>query len=70
MKRLSEVYENTRSILLSELDAAVHVAITTDTWASLQTTSYRCVTVHYITKAWELKSCSRDILFSGCRQYS
>ena len=49
-------YQNLKTKLLAELNNTSHVSLTTDIWTSLQTTSYCCVTVHYITETWELKS--------------
>ena len=41
---------------MSELATVEHVAITTDIWTSLQTKAYCCMTIHYISKDWELKT--------------
>ena len=43
-------------MLHHELEAIPHIGLTTDKWTSNQTRSYCCVTIHYITKLWELKS--------------
>ena len=43
-------------MLHHELEAIPHIGLTTDIWTSNQTRSYCCVTIHYITKLWELKS--------------
>ena len=42
-------YQNLKTKLLAELNNTSHVSLTTDIWTSLQTTSYCCVIVHYIT---------------------
>ncbi|XP_003388406.1 PREDICTED: zinc finger BED domain-containing protein 1-like [Amphimedon queenslandica] len=56
-RRLPELYSEVKAKLQTELDkSATHIAVTTDIWTSLQTKSYCCVTAHYITPAWELKS--------------
>ena len=47
--RLPELYTDIKAKLQKQLD-------TTDIWTSLQTKSYCCVTAHYITSNWELKS--------------
>ena len=56
MKRLPEMYQNPRSQIMSELANVEHVAITTDIGTSLQTKAYCCMTIHYISKDWELKT--------------
>ena len=53
---LPEKYDNVRMELKKKLSAASHVTITTDIWTSCQTRSYRCITAHYLTEEWILKS--------------
>ena len=55
-RHLPDLYDEIKTKLQKELDSSKYVGITTDIWTSLQTKSYCCVTVHYITKDWVLRS--------------
>ena len=56
MSRLPETYQSVKRKLEWQLNNTTHIALTTDIWTSLQTKSYCCITAHYITDTWELKS--------------
>ena len=42
------------------------MALTTDIWTSRQTQSYCCVTVHFITDTWHLKSAVLETFEFNC----
>ena len=42
--------------LKQQLSTVKHCAITHDTWTSIATQSYGALTVHYITKDWEMRN--------------
>ena len=50
------MYENERSLLISELENVSSASITMDTWTSNTTTRYMTVTEHHITSDWGMKS--------------
>uniref|UniRef100_A0A1X7V1M4 Uncharacterized protein n=1 Tax=Amphimedon queenslandica TaxID=400682 RepID=A0A1X7V1M4_AMPQE len=56
MSRLHDVYEEEKTRLHQELETVLDIVFTTDIWTSNQSRSYCCVSIHYITKQWELKS--------------
>uniref|UniRef100_A0A1X7VJ64 BED-type domain-containing protein n=1 Tax=Amphimedon queenslandica TaxID=400682 RepID=A0A1X7VJ64_AMPQE len=55
-RRLPELYAKVKAKLYKQLEATSNVSLTTDIWTSRQTKSYCCITAHYITANWELKS--------------
>ena len=55
-RSIPDLYEEIKGKLQKELDSCKYVAVTTDIWTSLQTKSYCCVTVHYITMDWLIRS--------------
>ena len=61
MSRLPETYQSVKRKLKGQLNNTTHIALTTNIWTSLQTKSYCCITAHYITDTWELKSAVLEI---------
>ena len=55
-RRLPELYAEVKAKLYKQLAATSNVSFTTDIWTSRQTKSYCCITAHYISVDWELKS--------------
>lgn len=53
---LLEKYTSVKQKLKMELDNSMTVALTTDMWTSRQTQSYCCITAHYMSGDWKLKS--------------
>jgi len=54
---LPSLYSETRDKVGKELQEAEYYSVTTDLWSSSgKLEPYLAVTVHYINKAWELKS--------------
>ena len=60
MQRINKMYGEVKGAVEKALDDVSDVAITTDAWTSLSTESYITVTVHYITKEWQIKSAVLD----------
>ena len=60
MRRINKTYGEVKRIVEKGLNDVSDVAITTDAWTSLATESYVTVTVHYITKEWQMKSAVLD----------
>ena len=60
MRRISKRYREVKGVVEKGLNDVSDVAITTDAWTSLATESYVTVTVHYITKEWQMKSAVLD----------
>ena len=50
------MYLSEKDKLQVQLNTIPHIDLTTDIWNSNQTRSYCCVTAHYITESWDLKS--------------
>ena len=63
---LPDKYQKVKEEVRKELDATVNLALTTDIWTSRQTQSYCCVTVHYITDTWCLKSAVLETFEFNC----
>ena len=53
---LQDIYKSVKIKLQAQLNSVSHIALTTDIWTSRQTLSYCCVTAHFLTTDWELKS--------------
>ena len=53
---IPELYKETVTKVLNDIDSAQHVSLTTDGWTSRATQSYITVTAHYINDQWEMKS--------------
>ena len=60
MRRINKMYGEVKGVVEKGLNNVNDVAITTDGWTSLATESYVTVTVHYITKEWQMKSAVLD----------
>ncbi|XP_066964239.1 zinc finger BED domain-containing protein 4-like [Macrobrachium rosenbergii] len=55
-KLLPEAYEDAKRRLKNTLQDTDHLALTTDIWTSMHIQAYICVTGHFITSLWEIKS--------------
>ncbi|KAK7898280.1 hypothetical protein WMY93_019133 [Mugilogobius chulae] len=51
-----QTYEAVRGKVLKEIKKIKHFSATTDMWSSVGMTPYICLTVHYLTEDWKLKS--------------
>ena len=60
MRRINKMYGEVEGVVEKGLNDVCDVAITTDAWTSLATESYVTVTVHYITKEWQMMSADLD----------
>ena len=63
---LPDKYEETKKMVMSNLAAASHVALTTDIWSSRQTQGFLTVTAHYITTSWEMGSAVLETIHLSC----
>ena len=54
ISRVTKLYQDCSAKIKLHLDQTMYVALTTDCWTSLTTTSYITVTCHYIDKKWEM----------------
>ena len=54
--QIHKTYNCVRENLQADLKSISSVAITHDAWTSINTQSFDTVTVHYISKTWELKA--------------
>lgn len=50
------LYNETRSVLESQLSSQPYFACTTDLWTSRTVDSYMAVTIHFISDSWEMQS--------------
>ncbi len=50
------LYNETRSVLESQLSRQPYIACTTDLWTSWTVDSYMAVTIHFISDSWEMQS--------------
>ena len=55
-KVTKNIYEETRGKVLSELENAKFVSLTTDAWTSRATENYVTVTAHFLDETWKLKT--------------
>ncbi|XP_056118286.1 E3 SUMO-protein ligase ZBED1-like [Rhinichthys klamathensis goyatoka] len=53
---LPQLYNNTRQKIISELKGIYFYAATTDLWSSRTMQPYMCLTVHYVSESWEMRS--------------
>lgn len=53
---LPEAYEGAKKRLKNALQDTKYLALTADIWTSMHTQAYICVTGHFITSNWEIKS--------------
>ncbi|XP_073727057.1 E3 SUMO-protein ligase ZBED1-like [Misgurnus anguillicaudatus] len=53
---LPQLYNNTRQKIISELKGIDFYAATTDLWSSRTMQPYMCLTVHYVSESWDMRS--------------
>ena len=54
--RVIKLYQDCSAKIKRLLDQIMYVALTTDCWTSLTTTSYMTVTCHYIDQEWQMQA--------------
>ena len=54
--RVIKLYQDCSAKIKRLLDQTMYVALTTDCWTSLTTTSYVTVTCHYIDQEWQMQA--------------
>lgn len=72
IKLIPNLYESTRTIILSMLSSSKHVALTSDIWTSMNTVSFITVTSHFLDTDFNLRTyvlATRKLLSNHTGQY-